>query len=182
MNNITPRAYLKNLLGVSTIWIVCLMIFIIGQGYKGEYLPICAVTIFIVPLAIIQHCLMLFVLCEQSFKLSILTGFFSGIFLALAVRIVLALNYLLWSSDRNTEALFNIFGDYGQIYLWMGLLGIVCMLIDPFFRVVLHKDLFRSRKPSVFWMRYSPTTLFYRFVLRKDLSKRNNKDLDSKNQ
>jgi hypothetical protein len=172
MNDLTLRVYLKNLLGVSIIWIICLMIFIIGYGHRGEYLPIQAMTIFIVPLAMIQHCIMLFTLGKsaQSFKLSILTGFFSGTILALVVRVGLGLNYLLWSSNRNIGTLITIFGDSWQIYLWMGLLGIVCMLVDPFLGIVLHKDLFRNKKLSL----YSPSALFLKFVLRKDPSNRNN--------
>ena len=183
MDNMNTQVYLKNLLGVSTIWIICLMVFIIGHGHKGEYLPIQTMTIFIVSLAMIQHCLMLFKLekSEQSFKMSILKGFFSGTILALAVRVGLALNYLLWSSNREIRTLIAIFGNSWQIYLWMGLLGIVCMLVDPFFRIVLHKDLFRNQKPSFFWMKYSPFVLFFKFVLRKDISKRNDTGLDGKN-
>jgi hypothetical protein len=153
---------------------------IFGHGYKGEYLLIRAVTIFVL-WAIPLHCYMLFVLYEQSFKLSVLTGFFSGTVLTLAARMGLALSYLLLASDRKLGTLINIFGDSWQIYLWMGLLGIVCMLVDPFFRIVLHKDLFRNPKPSLFWTKYSPSALFFKLVLHKDLYERNNKDVDGKN-
>ena len=185
MNNPTARAYFKSILGASILMTVFAMLTNIREGCKVELQPIMiqAVTIF-VPLMIVFHCYTLFALekCKQSFRLSILTGFFSGIILTLVARTGLALSFLLLSSDRNMGTVIHIFSGFWQLYLWMALLGIVCMLVDPFFRVVLHRDLFRYQKPSSFRMKYSPSALFYKYVLRRKSPWQNDRDLDGNNQ
>jgi|GEM_PF-6259195 len=188
MNKLRPRAYLKSLLIDSTFLIILLMVFVICYGYKGDYLFIFQATnifiIIFVPLMLWQQCRFLYVVEKYrlSFKLAIVMGLFSGIVLAFAVKIGQALNYLLWASNKTTETLIHIFVDFWQIYLWMGLLGIICMSIEPFFRIVLHKDLFNTPIFPVFWRKYSPSALFYRYILHKDLYKQDDTDLDSKNQ
>lgn len=187
MNKLRPRAYLKSLLIDSTFLIILLMVFVICYGYKGDYLFIFRATnIFIMifmPLMLWQQCRFLCIVEKYrlSFKLSIVMGLFSGIVFTFAVKVGQALNYLLWASNKTTGTLIHIFVDFWQIYLWMGLLGIVCMSIEPFFRIVLHKDLFNNPRQSPFWMKYLPSALFSRFILRKDLSKRSNANLDGKN-
>ncbi len=180
MNNLTKKAYFRHSLGFSTILMICSMTLPISFGDKGEYLPIFQfATMFFVPLFLLQHCYLLFAAekSEQSFKLSILTGSFSGIVMTLAARVGLVLNYFLWSPDKKMLTLIRIFVDFWQLYLLMALFGILCMSIEPFFRIVLHKELFKNPKPpSRFWTKYSPSALIMRFVFRKDLSERNNTD------
>ena len=183
MNNLTARAYFKSMLFPSVFLTFFAIVTNIEKGCKVEDQPILTQLITImVSLMILQHCDILFTFeeCKQSFKLSIVTGFSSGIILTLVARTGLAFSFLLLSSDRNMATLIHIFIGSWQLYLWMALLGIVGMLIDPFFRVVLHKDIFRHRKPSSFYMKYSPSALIYKYVLRKKPPWQNDTDLDGK--
>jgi len=186
MNNLTARAYFKSMLitlVVMIMMIVCAIVGNVARGHKVEYQSIQAITI-LVSLMIPYHCCTLFMMekCKLSFGLSIVTGFFSGIILTLAARTGLALSFLLLSSDRNMGTVIHIFSGFWHLYLWMALLGIVCMLIEPFFRIVLHRDLFRPQKSSSFLVKYLPSTLFYKYVLRKDPPWQDNTDLDGKDQ
>jgi hypothetical protein len=185
MNNLTARAHFKSILVASIIMTAFAMVTNIRAGCKVELQPgmIQAVTIF-VPLMIVFHCWIALPLekCKQSFRLAILTGFFSGIILTLVARTGQALSFLLLSSHRNLVTMIHIFSGFRQLYLWMALLGIVCMLVEPFFRVVLHRDLFRYEKPSSFRMKYSPMALFYKYVLRRKSPWENDTDLDGKDQ
>ncbi len=183
MNNRTARIYFKSILFTSILMTVFAIFENIFLGHKVEYQPIQGITI-MVSFMIPYQCCILFMLekCELSFMLSILTGFFSGIALTLAARIGLALSFLLLSSDRNMGTVIHIFSGFWHLYLWMALLGIVCMLIEPFFRVVLHRDLFRPSKSSSFIVKYFPSTLFYRYVLRKDPPWQDNTDLPNEDQ
>lgn len=183
MKSLTTKAYFKSMLLGSVMMVVSAMVGNVAYGHKVEYQPIQAITI-LVSLMILYQRQILFMLekCKLSFKLSILTGVFSGIILTLAARTGLALSFLLLSSNRSMRTVIHIFSGFWHLYLWMALLGIVCMLIEPFFRIVLHRDLFRSRKSSSFLAKYLPSTLFYKYVLRKDPPWQSNTDLDDKGQ
>jgi hypothetical protein len=140
MNNLTARAYLRSLLIDSMFLIILLMIFVICYGYKGDHSFIFQTTdiatMILVPIVLLQHCrgLFMFEKSELSFPVSVLAGFASGFVLTFAIRTAQALNYLFWSSDRKTGTLISIFGDSWYMYLCMGLLGIVFMLVRPFFK------------------------------------------------
>ena len=171
MNNLTTRVYFKTLFSTSMLLIILSILQAIIYRYEIDSVIIKAATIWVVLFVPYHSWLLLFSWkqCKQSFKLSIFTGFLSGVILVLVVRMVLAIYYLLWwRSGSKIETLNSIFCDFWQIYLWIGLWGSICMAIDPFFRIVFHKDLFRNSKQSSFWTKYSPSALIEKYIFRKD--------------
>lgn len=142
---------------------------------KAGYIPVSVATLFTV-LMIAYH---FYILSKSlSHELAMKTAFFwgglSGIVLTVAGRSGLAVAHLIWASDKTIETIINIFISSWWLYFSLALFGSFCMLIAPFFRIVLHKDLFRNSRPSPFLLKYSPSSLFHKYILHKNTS--NSKD------
>ena len=80
---------------------------------------------------------------EKNIKRLIRLGFIWGVIANLAIRIGIVINYIIWGTEKSPGTVGHIFFDLWGSYLWMGVLGMVCMLIKPLL------DLWRRKRKSV---------------------------------
>lgn len=69
--------------------------------------------------------------CKLSAKTAFVAGLLSGVLLAAAGRMGLAINYLIFSSEREFGIVIHNLTDAWWIYLVITVWGIMCMSIKP---------------------------------------------------
>ena len=111
------------------------------RGINGDRIYNPAMYTLLVAGTICYHAYMVSTILRYNRFLAaaIVSGAFSGIVLMLAARVGLVIAYLLLAPDKKLGTMEHIFIDSWHFYLWMALLGIVCMSIQPLYKMVFRR-------------------------------------------